>query len=359
MFSRRQFIKAAALAAAGLTAIRSKAISGVLKFQGATRVAYDQFLTDLGAGTIDGTAAEPGPGIRGVVDSESKLSISTGTLVISGGKASPAYGDPAISYPSVSRTPGRAMMLRFNAASGKSRHGWTNGGSMIEVADNLRYTPDKTPGLQLWLDAAAITGLVDGDAVSSWPDLSANGYHATQTDAAKKPTYKTNILNGKAVVRFDGGDFLASNCPADTKPVTIFFVATFTNFTTGRSVLGPSADGARQLRASGTTGKVSLLQATIAPVGTSNDALTAGVPAVCAVTFGAAGYAFYINGSPSGSGASAGTFTAGATSLIGARSTLLNDPMLGDIPEIIQFDSVLSASDLTKVTNYLRTKWGF
>jgi len=227
------------------------------------------------------------------------------------------------------------------------------------VSANLRYTPDKTPGLQLWLDAAAITGLADGDAVSSWPDLSANGYHATQADAAKKPTYKTNILNGKAVVRFDGGDFLASSCPADTKPVTIFFVATFTNFTTGRSVLGPSADGARQLRASGTTGKASLLQAAIAPVGSSDGAIMAASPVIVAVTFGAAGVAFFINGVASGSAASAATFTAGATTLVGSRTTALNDPMMGDIAELLQYSGVLSADDLTKVTNYLKSKWGF
>lgn len=56
----------------------------------------------------------------------------------------------------------------------------------------------------LWLDASAITGLADGAAVTTWMDLSGYGRHATQATAGSKPTYKTAIQNGRAVVRFDG-----------------------------------------------------------------------------------------------------------------------------------------------------------
>ena len=42
--------------------------------------------------------------------------------------------------------------------------------------------------------------------MGTWSDLSGNGRDATQATAAKKPTYKTGILNGRPVVRFDGTD---------------------------------------------------------------------------------------------------------------------------------------------------------
>jgi hypothetical protein len=57
-----------------------------------------------------------------------------------------------------------------------------------------------------YYDSRFITGLADGDPVSTWSDLSGNGYHATQATAAKKPTYKVNIVNGLAVARLDAVD---------------------------------------------------------------------------------------------------------------------------------------------------------
>ena len=56
------------------------------------------------------------------------------------------------------------------------------------------------------LDAAAISGLTDGDAVESWSDTSRNSHRVTQTDAARTPTFWTNVINGLPVVRFDGLD---------------------------------------------------------------------------------------------------------------------------------------------------------
>jgi len=68
------------------------------------------------------------------------------------------------------------------------------------------FSPASIAGLKLWLDASQITGLNDGDAVATWSDLSGQSNSLTQGTASQKPTYKTNILNGKPVVRFDGVD---------------------------------------------------------------------------------------------------------------------------------------------------------
>src|SRR5580765_7415799 len=56
-----------------------------------------------------------------------------------------------------------------------------------------------------WMMAGKISttppggGLADGDPVTTWLDSSVNGNNATQTGALR-PTFKTNILNGKPVV---------------------------------------------------------------------------------------------------------------------------------------------------------------
>jgi hypothetical protein len=54
----------------------------------------------------------------------------------------------------------------------------------------------------LWLDAAQLTGLSNGAKVTSWPDMSGNGNHATLTSGT--PTYQTNALNSKPVVLIQG-----------------------------------------------------------------------------------------------------------------------------------------------------------
>jgi len=57
-------------------------------------------------------------------------------------------------------------------------------------------------GLELYCDASLLSGLSDNSAVTSFTDQSGNGRHLTA--ASSKPVYKTNIVNGKPVIRWDG-----------------------------------------------------------------------------------------------------------------------------------------------------------
>jgi hypothetical protein len=59
--------------------------------------------------------------------------------------------------------------------------------------------------LLAWYDADAITGLSDGDSVTTWDDESGN---ARDVSTGSAPTYKTNILNSKPVVRFTVTQYL-------------------------------------------------------------------------------------------------------------------------------------------------------
>jgi hypothetical protein len=76
------------------------------------------------------------------------------------------------------------------------------------------FSPSDIAGLQLWLKADAITGLNDGDAVTTWEDSHTSNNDFTQATAAKKPTYQTAEINGKPVVRFDGVDDILENASA-------------------------------------------------------------------------------------------------------------------------------------------------
>lgn len=70
----------------------------------------DEFISDLAAGSVNGTAAEPGPGTRTVVDTENKLSITGGAATFAGGSSVPVYGNPGLWYGAVTRVAGQVLL---------------------------------------------------------------------------------------------------------------------------------------------------------------------------------------------------------------------------------------------------------
>ncbi len=64
------------------------------------------------------------------------------------------------------------------------------------------FTPTQLSGLKLWYEPRTL-GLTDGTAISTNTDNSGNGWNATATTTAR-PTFKTNIVNGLAIARYDG-----------------------------------------------------------------------------------------------------------------------------------------------------------
>lgn len=100
----------------------------------------DQFTTNLSAGSVNGTLAEPGPGTRTVVDSGNHLSIASNRVVAS---AAAANDDPILHYGG--RTPQAGLTakwtLRFVTLFGAS--GWV-----------LSATPGGVPTLGFQRNAA-------------------------------------------------------------------------------------------------------------------------------------------------------------------------------------------------------------
>ena len=69
-------------------------------------------------------------------------------------------------------------------------------------------------------------------------------------------------------------------------------------------------------------------------------------------------YAFHANGTANGSGSHAQTLTAGLTTSIGAQGGTGLELMVGDIAELIVYDSVLSAANRATVHSYVQDKYG-
>lgn len=95
-----------------------KAITVISQLNPISYLWRDIFSDTVAAGAVNGTAATPGVGNRIAVDAESKMSIADGNLVITGGKATPAYGDPGYWFPTaLVRAAGRVVSFRFKVTT--------------------------------------------------------------------------------------------------------------------------------------------------------------------------------------------------------------------------------------------------
>lgn len=217
------------------------------------------------------------------------------------------------------------------------------------------WTPASIAGLQLWLDASQITGLNDGDAVSTWTDASGNGYSATQGTASARPIYKTGILNSRPVVRFDAVDDTMSNGTFAVNQANTWFAVVRTTGGNGsyRFVFDAAAGSTRQ--------------ALIYTVGTTKWTIYAGALADESSTTASSTWrsiqAIF-------NGASSSLIVGGTTTTVNpGTDNLANGYILGtggggtyifggDIAELGCYNSALSGANLSALQSYLNAKYG-
>lgn len=99
------------------------------------------------------------------------------------------------------------------------------GGSILAYWGNPAATatalPNALGGLVMWLKADALS-LADGATVGTWTDSSANSRNATLSQGT--PTFETNALNGKPVVRFAANGESSFSFPTMTTIRTVFMI---------------------------------------------------------------------------------------------------------------------------------------
>lgn len=71
------------------------------------------------------------------------------------------------------------------------------------ILRHRKWTPLRLSNLKAWYAASRISGIANGGAVATWPDLSGNGLHLVQATGSKQPLY---TLSDITCVRFDGTD---------------------------------------------------------------------------------------------------------------------------------------------------------
>jgi len=77
----------------------------------------------------------------------------------------------------------------------------------------ILWTPSELgSAVKVWLQADAITGLADNDPISTW--VNSIGSNDFTGSGGSRPVYKTNILDGKPVMRSSGGKLMTSGSSA-------------------------------------------------------------------------------------------------------------------------------------------------
>lgn len=75
---------------------------------------------------------------------------------------------------------------------------------LLAPSSSAAYIVPSTSNLVNYYDAISSTMTISSGNVSSWSDLSGNGYNATQSNVAIQPSYSSTGLNSKPTIVFTG-----------------------------------------------------------------------------------------------------------------------------------------------------------
>lgn len=215
------------------------------------------------------------------------------------------------------------------------------------------FTPADLPNLAGWWDFSQLA-LADGAAISSVTDLSPTGIDFSQGTVGKRPTFKTGILNGLGVARFDGTDDALGAVIAASASQTLFIVAVQAAAVSGRYVL---SIGAGQAAIGAFTGPYQwgLLQTQVGGVPFLGG--NPGVVSVICLRYNSTGSAdgfvdsgAAVNYDPNDNYATSTALTLGER---GNVSGFWN----GDIGEVVRTADAMSEGDRIATRDYLLDKW--
>lgn len=241
--------------------------------------------------------------------------------------------------------------------------------------------PNTISGLQLWLDASDPNGNgttpLNGTILNSWRDKSGFNRHTSISSSGSgftSPAYYSNQINGKGVIRFTrttrtvgAGYSSALDIRAITNPnITILTVYKQGTHQEDQAVWGCDDGGWDRFffssrAATPQTGSVSIgpgSPTTVDVAGAGQSGALQCLTAVYSKAGGTNGSAIYLNGNRI-VGFTDNT-TMGTDALSSIRIGLDGDDNYfnGDIAEMIVYNRVLTACEITQVNRYLNQKYG-
>jgi len=258
--------------------------------------------------------------------------------------------------------------------------------SSLDSKGGRGFDPDDISGCELWLKADAITSHSDGDDLTAWSDSSGEGNDITVPGtAARRPHYKTGIINSKPAILFTGSadEYLTtSGIGAIIKggvDFSVFLVVKPTSVSTNNQLMFGSSTGTDWQAASSASSQNKLIMGidnaskfavygkdidSDNSIGTTLSDDTAYVLS-CAYDDSANIMWQFIDGTQSDKETSyeSGTdsskeATMGAILTSGRGGTTYSNEYTGYIAEVVVFDSVLSERNLVDMHHYLGNKYG-
>ena len=236
------------------------------------------------------------------------------------------------------------------------------------------FNPASIAGIVHWWDAndASTLTLVSG-AVSEWRSKAGTLTAATQTIANNRPA--TTTVNGRTAILFDGSndgfDFAGT---ARTDETWIVVAEQTANQAGTRALLNDGTDGSglttvpvagnRMVRGEYTFGITGGATENVARFTVQAASGSAAMPplVISQPRSSSGGIQLRLNGTPRESYLSAGTLSSSTTGSVNVRrigyygSTLFQ--FQGWISEILCWNRVLSAAEMSRVERYLGRKWG-
>lgn len=208
---------------------------------------------------------------------------------------------------------------------------------------------------------AAGASSANGDPVGLWVDQSGNARNGTQTIIASRPTYRTAVKNGMPIIRFDGiNDSLAHPFNYTGSVVTIFIVAQRTGTPAPEGPLheAQQANSGANLfpllaRPNSNANWGSYFNAYVI----SSYTMASTWRVVCLRVRSGTDLDLITDNNPPEVKVGSGYYTDSNERRIIGGCPSTGEFFQGDIGEIIFYDSVLSATNLANVQNYLNARW--
>ena len=215
--------------------------------------------------------------------------------------------------------------------------------------------------LTAWYKADSLS-LSDGSGVVVWTDSSGNGHDVTQLSSGRQPTFETNELNSKPVLRFDGSNDILSDgdiAALDVGTGDIWMAAVFksTDNSAAQNYFEKGATSFGLRTTSAGVLQMVLGSTTNIPTQSSGNWSRTAFVIVTASRVSSTCNGF-VNGT-----ASTTTGTTNSTSIsnsdvfdIGSRGVGAG-PMVGDMAEVLVGGATLDTNERQKIEGYLAHKY--
>jgi hypothetical protein len=202
-------------------------------------------------------------------------------------------------------------------------------------------------GLKLWLKADAGVSL-SGSNVTAWADQSGQNNNLSVTTT--NPVFENNVINGKPAIKFDGGRLDGTDI---VTAKTIYAVIKTLSFSPSQyAAIVECTGGSLYSAISGNEwGSYFNLE-----ISASNTLATSTSAIIASLSDNGIQYFFRKNGSQIRTGTNGDGFYSRSALYIGNDGST-GQPANVYVSEIIIYDNLISAEDITKIENYLNSKY--